>query len=55
MSAVSQYLCLSQYRAIGDIPNPEFAMNIVFWIGVYPALTRSMIVGQFDEKHSLGD
>ncbi len=31
------------YRAIGDLPNTDFAMNNVFWIGVYPGLTQPML------------
>jgi CDP-6-deoxy-D-xylo-4-hexulose-3-dehydrase len=32
-----------EYRAIGDLPNTDFVMNRVFWIGVYPGLTKRMI------------
>jgi CDP-6-deoxy-D-xylo-4-hexulose-3-dehydrase len=29
------------YRKIGDLPNSDFVMNQVFWIGVYPGLSRA--------------
>ncbi len=32
-----------EYRAIDDLPNTDFVMNNVFWIGVYPGLTRPML------------
>lgn len=30
-------------RVIGDLPNSDFVMNNVFWIGVYPGLDRARI------------
>jgi CDP-6-deoxy-D-xylo-4-hexulose-3-dehydrase len=32
-----------EYRVIGHLPNTDFVMNNVLWIGVYPGLTRPML------------
>ena len=31
------------HRTIGDLPNSDYVMNNVFWIGVYPGLTKPML------------
>jgi CDP-4-dehydro-6-deoxyglucose reductase, E1 len=31
------------FRVIGDLPNTDFALNNVFWVGVYPGLSRPML------------
>ena len=32
-----------KYRKIGELPNTDFVMKQVFWIGVYPGLTPPML------------
>jgi CDP-4-dehydro-6-deoxyglucose reductase, E1 len=33
----------AEFRVIGDLPNTNFVMNNVFWVGVYPGLTKPML------------
>jgi CDP-6-deoxy-D-xylo-4-hexulose-3-dehydrase len=32
-----------EFRVAGPLPNTDFVMNNVFWIGVYPGLTKPML------------
>jgi CDP-6-deoxy-D-xylo-4-hexulose-3-dehydrase len=32
-----------EYRQIGELPNTDYVMNHVFWIGVYPGLSNPML------------
>lgn len=40
------------HRAVGALPNSDFVMNHVFWIGVYPGLTDEMIRYVADTFHA---
>jgi len=43
----------SKYRKIGELPNTDYVMNNVFWIGVYPGLTEDMIGYIIDSFHAI--
>lgn len=32
-----------EFRAVGSLPNSDFVMDNVFWIGIYPGLTKNML------------
>lgn len=32
-----------EYRVVGEMPNTDYVMNNVFWIGVFPGLTQEML------------
>jgi CDP-6-deoxy-D-xylo-4-hexulose-3-dehydrase len=40
-----------EYRTVGTLPNSDFVMNQVFWIGLYPGLTESMLKQTSDLIH----
>jgi len=40
-------------RVIGELPNTDFVMNNVFWIGLYPGITNAMIDYMADVFHRI--
>ena len=42
-----------QRRVIGDLQNTDFVMNNVFWIGLYPGITQSMIDYMAETFHQI--
>jgi CDP-4-dehydro-6-deoxyglucose reductase, E1 len=40
-------------RAVGNLPNTDFVMNNVFWIGVFPGITQPMIDYVAESFHAL--
>jgi CDP-4-dehydro-6-deoxyglucose reductase, E1 len=40
-------------RVIGDLPNTDFVMNNVFWVGLYPGITEPMIDYMADAFHHI--
>jgi CDP-6-deoxy-D-xylo-4-hexulose-3-dehydrase len=43
----------SQYRVVGSLPNTDFVMDRVFWIGLYPGLSPEILDYMLDGLHSL--
>jgi len=41
----------AHFRVVGDLKNSDFVMNQVFWIGLYPGLTDSMLHFVLDVLH----
>jgi CDP-6-deoxy-D-xylo-4-hexulose-3-dehydrase len=39
------------YRVVGELPNSDWVMNQVFWIGVYPGLDAAQVAHQLDAIH----
>jgi CDP-6-deoxy-D-xylo-4-hexulose-3-dehydrase len=39
------------YRKVGELKNTDFVMNHVFWLGVYPGLTNTMIDYMLETIH----
>jgi len=39
------------YKIVGDLTNSDFVMNQVFWVGVYPGLSLTMLEYMIDTFH----
>ena len=39
------------HRVVGELPNSDFVMNQVFWVGVYPGLSEAMLQYMIDMLH----
>jgi CDP-6-deoxy-D-xylo-4-hexulose-3-dehydrase len=42
----------TRFRVVGELKNTDFAMNQVFWLGVYPGLTQPMIDHMLEMIHA---
>ncbi len=42
-----------KHRVVGSLENADFIMNQVFWIGVYPGITREMLEYVIEAFHKL--
>jgi CDP-4-dehydro-6-deoxyglucose reductase, E1 len=43
----------ANFRTVGDLPNSDFVMNNVFWVGVYPGMTPKHLDYMIDCFHQL--
>ena len=41
------------HRVVGELPNSDFVMNKVFWIGLYPGLSPTTLLYIIDVLHSV--
>jgi CDP-6-deoxy-D-xylo-4-hexulose-3-dehydrase len=41
------------YRTVGDLPNSDFVMNNVFWVGVYPGMTSNHLDYVIESLHQV--
>ena len=44
-----------EHRKIGELPNSDFVMDQVFWVGVYPGLTDASVAHMLDSFHGAVD
>ena len=44
-----------EYRVVGDLPNTDFVMNQVFWVGVFPGLTEPMLDYIAETMHAFAE
>ncbi len=42
-----------EYRVVGDLKNTDYVMNNVFWIGVYPGLSREKLDYMIESLHNI--
>jgi CDP-6-deoxy-D-xylo-4-hexulose-3-dehydrase len=42
-----------KFRAIGNLPNTDFVMNNVFWVGLFPGITEPMLDYMADAFHQI--
>jgi CDP-6-deoxy-D-xylo-4-hexulose-3-dehydrase len=46
------YKCV-RHRRVGDRKNSDFVMNHVLWMGVWPGLTREMLLFVVETLHGM--